>query len=193
MDEPINKDHIKSLCKCVEEKLGMKVSTPKHFERLAVMMFERTGILLSPTTLKRIWGYLHESTSPRRSTLDVMARSCGWHSYDDFVAGNVPEIESGFVWSRVINVESDLNRGDIITLTWSPSRVCVIKYLGYCNWIVVRSEGTRLVSDDTFRCPMIVAGEPLYLDNVQHKGSPSGVYVCGRRHGIGFILGEIQR
>ncbi len=187
---PQNDKHIESLCKSVEEKLGMKVSTPKHFDRMAEIIFERTGTLLSPTTLKRLWGYLQESTSPRQSTLDTIARSCGWRSYDDFVAGNVPDIESGFVLSRVINAEKDLRRGDVITLTWAPSRVCVIKYLGNCKWTVVRSEGTRLAPGDTFRCPVIIAGEPLYLDNVHHGDSHPGVYVCGRRNGISFILGD---
>ncbi len=187
----LNAENIKQLCRRVEETLRLNASTPKHFERLAVMIFERTGTLLSPTTLKRLWGYLHESTTPRKTTLDVLAQCCGWRNYDDFVIGNVPEIESGFVGSKTINAEKDITKGEIVRLMWSPSRVCVIRYLGNSNWVVERSEGTRLAPGDTFRCPMIISGEPLYLDNVIHDGSRPGVYVCGRRNGIGFILGDI--
>lgn len=167
--------------------MGMKAETPKHFEQLAIMIFGRTGTLLSPTTLKRLWGYLNEGTTPRKFTLDTLAQSCGWRDFDDFVNGNIPEIESGFVGSHVLNVDRDLVPGDMVRLMWAPARVCVIKYLGKSKWVVIGSEGTRLASGDTFTCPLIIAGEPLYLDNVQHPGSRPGVYVCGRRSGIGFI------
>lgn len=183
-------NHIEELCRRVEETLGIKATTPKGFDRLTVMIFERTGVLLSPTTLKRMWGYLNESTTPRPTTLNVLAQCCGWRSYSDFQQGNRPEIESGFIGSRTLNVEKDLTFGDTVRLMWAPSRVCVIKYLGSSNWKVIRSEGTRLSPGDTFRCSIIVAGEPLYLDNVHHAGSRPGIYVCGRRNGIGFIVGE---
>lgn len=183
-------NQVKSLCQRVEETLGMEVTTPKHFERLAEMIFERTGTLLSATTLKRLWGYLNEHTTPRQSTLDILAQCCGWRGFHDFVAGNVPEIESGFVGSSVLNAERDLAPGDRVRLMWAPARICVIKYLGRNSWEVIRSEGTRLSPGDKFTCPVIIAGEPLYLDNVSHAGSRPGVYVCGRRNGVGFIVGD---
>ncbi|MBD5349731.1 MAG: hypothetical protein HDR89_02450 [Bacteroides sp.] len=166
----------------------MKATTPKEFERLSVLVFERTGTLLSPTTLKRLWGYLKVPSTPRMSTLNVLAQCCGWRGYDDFLAGNRPEIESGFVGSRVLNAEKELAVGETVRLMWAPSRVCVIKYLGNSNWIVTQSEKTRLMPGDTFRCPVIIAGEPLYLDNVKHGGFRPGVYVCGRRNGVRFLL-----
>lgn len=189
MESRLSRDKIKELCDEVEGSFGMKATTPKHFERLAVLIFERTGTLLSPTTLKRIWGYLQEGSTPRRTTLDLLAQCCGWRSYDDFAEGDVPEIESGFVGAKILNVERDLKYGEIVRLMWHPARVCVIKYLGNGNWEVIRSEGTRLLPGDTFRCRMIVAGEPLYLENLIHAGGKPGVYVCGRNHGIGFLVG----
>lgn len=181
---------IETLCRRVEETLGLKATAPKQFDRLSVMIFERTGTLLSPTTLKRLWGYLKVASTPRISTLDVLARCCGWRDYANFLAGNRPEIESGYVGSRVLNAEKDLVVGQTVRLTWAPSRICVIKYLGNSNWIVTRSEKTRLMPGDTFRCPVIIAGEPLYLDNVRHSDFRPGVYVCGRRTGITFTLDD---
>lgn len=178
---------INKLCHRVEEAVSLSVKTPKQFEQLAMRIFERTGTLLSTTTLKRLWGYLNEDTNPRKSTLDVLAQCCGWRSFDDFAAGNVPEIESGFVCSQVLNVDKELVPGDVVRLIWAPARVCMIRYLGNSRWVVVDSEGTRLAPGDTFTCPMIVAGEPLYLDNLVHAGMRPGVYVCGRRSGITFL------
>ncbi|MDE5875153.1 MAG: hypothetical protein K2G69_01810 [Muribaculaceae bacterium] len=183
-------ESIKELCRRVEETAGIKPVKSKDFDNLAVSVYDRTGTLFSPTTLKRIWGYLKESTETRTSTLDILARFCGWISYKDFCSGSMPEIESGYVGVKVINVLRDLHKGDVLTLRWHPARICEIIYQGNGRWVVRRSEGTRLTEGDTFRCTMLMSGEPLYLDDVVHKGVPSGIYVCGRRNGIRFSVGN---
>ena len=48
MEIGLSREKIKELCDEVEGSFGMKATTPKHFERLAVLIFERTGTLLSP-------------------------------------------------------------------------------------------------------------------------------------------------
>lgn len=137
-------------------------------------------------TLKRLWGYLDEQVRPRRSTLDVLARFCGWRDFDDFAVGNIPEIESGNVGNATIRTGENISRGERVRLFWPPSRVCLIEYTGGFDWKVVEAEGTRLLPGDTFRCALIVSGEPLYLDHLIHEGSRPGVYVCGRKSGITF-------
>lgn len=183
-------EQIKELCRKVEETAGMPAIKSKDFEHLVVRIYERTGTLLSPTTLKRIWGYLKEPTVTRHSTLDLLAQFCGWHNYDEFLKGCVPEIESGYLGVKVLNVDRDLSKGDVVKLMWHPSRICEIEYLGNYRWIVVRSEGTRLLPGDTFRCSLIMTGEPLYLNDVVHNGVSSGIYVCGRRHGVRFTVSD---
>lgn len=175
----------------VEETAGIKVKTPKDFDSLAEKIRIRTGVLLSPTTLKRFWNYLDESVTPRLSTLDVLSRFCGWSNYSSFERGDQPEIESGNVGGEVIRCGVDINPGDRVRLFWAPSRVCDIEFIGGTDWKVVSSEGTRLQPGDRFSCPVIVAGEPLYLDNLIHEGSRPGVYVCGRKTGVRFLLHPI--
>lgn len=175
------------LCRRVEQTAGLVASTPLQFEALADIIFRQTGTLLSPTTLKRIWGYLNEAKTPRVSTLNVLARFCGWRDFDDFASGNVPEIESGPVGSNVIKVERDMKKGERVRLMWPPARVCVIEYSGQWRWRVVESKGTRLLAGDTFTCPVIACGEPLYVSNLIHEGNDAGIYVCGRKSGITFV------
>ena len=174
------------LCREVETTANIKASTPRDFELLSEAICNRTGILLSPTTLKRIWGYLDEAVTPRRSTLDTLARFCGWQDYEKFLSGITPEIESGNVGSKVIRAGDNISRGQRLKLFWPPSRICIIEYLKDQDWKVITSEGTRLKPDDTFRCPLIISGEPLYLDNLVQKGSPAGIYVCGSKSGVTF-------
>ncbi len=176
----------KELCKIVEQTAGLTPSTPKQFEELAIRIHTVTGKLMSPTTLKRIWGYLDEATSTRRSTLDILARFCGWKDFTDFEEGSTPEAESGNVGSKTIHSEKDMKRGERLRLFWNPARVCLIEYRGNGSWIVIESVGTRLKEGDTFNCHVIAEGEPLYLDNLMHDSIPSGVYVCGRKSGIRF-------
>lgn len=178
--------HIAHLRKHVEEAAGITVKTARQFEALTELISSRTGVLLSPTTLKRIWNYLDEPVTPRRTTLDVLARFCGWRDFTDFESGNKPEIESGNIGGRVIRVGENIRIGERVRLFWHPARVCDIEYLGNLRWQVISSEGTRLQSGDTFSCPVIIAGEPLYLDNLIHEGTRPGIYVCGRRTGISF-------
>lgn len=185
---PTGSDSLSSLCRRVEESAGLAVLTPRGFESLSEAIFGRTGILLSPTTLKRIWGYLDEPMTPRRSTLDTLARFCGWKDYAHFLSGEAPEIESGTVGSRVLRVDGSLAAGTVVRLMWPPSRVCRIRYLGDRQWVVVSSEGTRLSPGDRFSCALIAEGEPLYLDDLEKDGSKPGVYVCGRRSGVTFMV-----
>lgn len=179
---------LKALCRAVEAAANITASTPKEFETLSEAIYGRTGFLLSPTTLKRLWGYLDEPVKPRRSTLDVLARFCGWPDYAHFLSGNTPDIESGNVGSRYIRAGENITPGTLVRLFWNPSRVCDIEYLGAFDWKVVKSEGTRLRPGDRFSCRLIVAGEPLYLDNLVKDGNRAGVYVCGRKTGIDFKI-----
>ena len=176
------------LCREVETTANQPASTPKEFETLSESTRLRTGILLSPTTLKRLWGYLDEPVTQRRSTLDTLARFCGWRDYEHFLSGDNPDIESGNVGSNALRAGEDIHPGGRVRLFWNPSRVCEIEYLGNLDWEVVEATGTRLRRGDRFRCPLIVAGEPLYLDGLVKDGSRRGVYVCGSRTGITFEI-----
>ena len=174
------------LCREVESAANLSVSTPKDFEVLSEAISRRTGVLLSPTTLKRIWGYIDESVVPRNSTLDLLARFCGWKDYEHFKSGQIPEIESGNVGSLTIRAGIDILPGERVRLFWNPSRVCDIEYLGNHDWKVVASEATRLKPGDRFRCPLIISGEPLYIDHLIKDETRAGVYVCGSKSGVTF-------
>lgn len=183
----MNMYSIHHLSRLVEKTFGSEVKSPKDFNRLSESIFERTGVLISATTLKRIWGYLSEPVTPRLSTLDVLARYLGWKDWTEFQQNENPGIESGMVGSEHIDVLRQLKWGEVIRLVWQPSRVCDVKYVGAGKFQVIRAEGTKLSVGDTFTCHLIVDSEPLYLDNLVHNGIPSATYVCGRHHGIRFL------
>ena len=172
------------LCSQIEDALGRGMRTPKDFEYLSRRIFARLKVMVSVSTLKRIWGYVGGEVEPRRATLDILARFLGYSDFDDFVrrAGTV-ERESAEVMSDRLSVES-LHPGDRLLLTWLPDRECLVEYNGGSGFTVVESKGTRLQPDDTFRCSLFIDGEPLFIDDLTRPGHEPTAYVCGKRSGI---------
>ena len=59
----------------VERTTGRQLRVSRDFEELSHLLLSRTRERLSPTTLKRFWGYLsNEKVDTRPHTLDVLAR-----------------------------------------------------------------------------------------------------------------------
>ena len=63
------------LIEIVEERVGRKMQTPKDFEFLSEQIFDSLHQHISPTMLKRLWGYLTEPSEPRLSTLNLLSKS----------------------------------------------------------------------------------------------------------------------
>lgn len=68
----------------IEESVGRKMNTPKDFDFLAEQIFGKIHEKVSPTTLKRIWGYVSESSTPRLSTLDILAQFVDFKDWETF-------------------------------------------------------------------------------------------------------------
>lgn len=71
------------LRKAIEQELKHSFTTPSDFKWLADKIEERTHERLSISTLMRLWGYV-SGVSPRKVTLDILARFLGYTGYDDF-------------------------------------------------------------------------------------------------------------
>lgn len=176
------------LCSDIEQSLGRKLLTPKDFQYLSDCLYRRLHVMVSTTTLKRIWGYLDDGVEPRPSTLGVLARFVGYRDWEDYCVRSLAcsEQQSSPVMSRRLSVAAELQAGDVVRLLWQPDRVCEAEYLGELLFRVVDSANTRLQAGDTFECSLIVEGEPLYIDNLHQGSQPPVAYVCGKRSGVRF-------
>ena len=72
------------ICRAVEQSVGYSPKTPKDFDRLSDDIFARLHQKVSPTTLKRLWGYVASDAVPRQSTLDLLALFVGSDDYAAF-------------------------------------------------------------------------------------------------------------
>lgn len=179
------RDHIETDCKRV-------MSTPRDFDWLSKRLAEM-GERVSPTTLKRCWGYIEAAIRPRLYTLDILSRYLGYRNFKHFVdaCGELTDdAHSGIVLGALLRPSQDLEVNDRVVLTWQPGRVCVIRYLGNEQFVVERSERTRLQPGNTFSCGLIIEGEEMYLHNLVMEGRQPVGYVCGRVNGVHFIVAD---
>lgn len=191
MQERYNSDRMKEQLKSdIEQAVGRPLKTPKDFEMLRERIYGRLGILVSPTTLKRLWGYLRENVTARTGTLDILSRFLGYTDWNHYQTSSrqTKYKESDPVLSRRVSVEDDLKPGDRLLLTWFPDRECEIELIEASTFRVKRSVNTRIKEGDTFKCSLIIEGEPLYIGNLIHNGSEPIAYVCGKKEGIRYEL-----
>ena len=74
----------------IEETIGRKMKTPKDFDFLSEQVFEKLHETVSATTLKRIWGYLSETSVPRISTLNILSQFVGYTDWASFMEQTKP-------------------------------------------------------------------------------------------------------
>jgi hypothetical protein len=182
-------DIYKKLQTAVEKAVSRQRCTPRDFDYLSARIYDVTGENLSAMTLKRFWGYLGEKNKRqlRLNTLNLLARMVGytdWATYykESSVRG---EIESDFLKNNSL-ITNSLQKGTMVQLMWHPDRVVTITHDGYEVFSVVESVNSKLSAGDTFRCGLIVEGEPLYLSQLIHEAGEPMSYVCGSEGGVKF-------
>ena len=179
----------KPICIDIEKAIRKELRTPKDFEELRERIYERLHLMISSTTLKRVWGYLNDNVQTRLGTFDILAQYIGYSNYQDYADNKdkyKDEIQSSPVMSRKLNVQDDLKVNDRLLLTWHPNRQCEIIYMGNLGFRILTSCNTRILSGDTFTCSLFIEGEPLYIDNLRQGDRPPVAYVCGKKSGIRF-------
>lgn len=185
----------------IETLAGFSMQTRRDFDRLAELVFHRTGETISTTTLRRFWGYQEQrddrTVAPH--TLNQLSRMLGhadWNGFCEHASAGSPQSEerqSGFVSKNNFLDSESLNFGDRIAVTWLPDRRIVIEYQGVEVFRVISAEHTQLLKDDVFSCAHFVQGQPLLCRSLIRVGFATSNYVCGKRSGIKFLVMQKER
>lgn len=176
----------------IEREVKRKIRTPYDFEFLAGVIWERLHENLSPTTLKRLWGYIDGADTTRRTTLCLLAQFLGFADWETYLASLATrtDIESAAFEGEGIHI-NDLQKGDRVEVTWLPNRRCVFRYEGEAHFFVEEAENAKLHVGDTFDTACFLIGKPMYLDNVQRNNvqcTKEGFsYVAGSKHGLNTV------
>src|ERR1700761_3222761 len=63
---------------------GLTQILPSDCKALSESIFLKTNMLISTTTLKRIYGFAYSKFNPSTFTIDAMALYCGYKNWVDF-------------------------------------------------------------------------------------------------------------
>ncbi len=91
MFHPTTSDKIHHCLAEIEQKLGWGTAAGwqnRDYEQLSDLILEKTGVRLSHTTLKRVWGKVSYTASPAPATLDTLAQFAGYLHWRDFTGPN---------------------------------------------------------------------------------------------------------
>ena len=78
------KPEILELLTRVEEKYAKPLKTSNDFNALAFHLKHRCNEFISPSTLKRLWGYVDYPHTPRLQTLDSLSHYLGFNDFNTF-------------------------------------------------------------------------------------------------------------
>ena len=176
---------ILSLRQDIECKLERKIRTPNDFDYLSSMIWYRLHENLSPTTLKRLWGYIDGADSARRTTLCILSRFLGYADWEEYLAAleQRTDLESNTFNADGIRAEN-LREGNLVEVTWLPNRRCVFRYESGVHFTVIETVNSKLCAGDTFDAACFLVGQPMYLDNLVRDDNEPISYVAGSRSGL---------
>ena len=86
-----NNPHLKKCIQLITEKTGwgdFKAWTHPQFVNLSKLIFEKCGVLISVSSLKRIFGKISSLHEPQRETRNALARFLDYDNWDDFTSKN---------------------------------------------------------------------------------------------------------
>ena len=165
--------------------------TPRDFDALATSIFNNTKQMISPTTIKRFWGYLieKEGLQPRLNTLNILAQYVGYPDFETFckLHSEDKSSESAFLHNNCL-ISRSLFKGEKVRLMWNPGRCVTIQYIGLNQFKVIESLNSKLSKNDIFICERIVENTPLLLSNLIHNNGDPVNYICGKKGGVKFQL-----
>lgn len=180
------------LKEAVEKFLGRKMYSHNDFVELAELIFEIDKSMISPTTLKRFWGYLkNEEAKPQVRTLNVLSQLAGYDDWESFC--NYIDSKNDFTSEFILHDSlhsSLMGPGEMIKISWYPNRSVVLRHEGDGDlFTVLKSHNSKLEPGMTLHCELFVSKQILHLRNVKGSSLESPCdYICGKVNGIEYEI-----
>lgn len=169
------------------DKAGLTMGTPALGSRLAEIIWAETGERLGVNTIKRLIGIYDDGCNPRRFTLEVVAHYLGYDTYEELIK-SAENDNSGFLNSAMGDIVStELKQGALVTITYRPNRMIMLRHEEGNQYFVVRSENSKLLKGDLCNVVCIRSGHPFYATDVTRNGQKLGYYIAGEDGGVTIV------
>ncbi|MBQ6082397.1 MAG: hypothetical protein IJK91_07965 [Bacteroidales bacterium] len=179
---------LQSLLDAVEKKYGAPLLSTNDFNVLSALLKFEGRETLSASTLKRLWHYVSQETTPRKATLDVLARFVGYKDFRDYrlsLLGEATE-SSGLLDAYTLPAE-DIADGGIVIIGWEPNRLVRLRKAGDDQFEVVESLNSKLREGDRLQCSFFFKGLPLVVPWVERGGQRLPSYIAGKAKGLNLV------
>lgn len=129
--DKLNQFYIECLRQDLIKAVGRTITAFSDFDYLSLKLKDKINDPPSISTLKRLWGYVPNSSSFSKSTLNSLSRFLGFNDWDNYIENLMRDsrVESGFLDTNSI-VVSNLTIGDRLEITWNPERKILVEYEG---------------------------------------------------------------
>ena len=81
---------IENLKREIGLKFGRTIESAADFDLLSIAIQQATSETISPSTLKRIFGYVRSDAAPSATTLSILSRYVGYTGWSDFCRNYIP-------------------------------------------------------------------------------------------------------
>ena len=184
----IHKPEIVELLLQVEQKYQKGLRTTTDFEEFSFYLSNQIGESISPSTLKRLWGYVNDNHESRIRTLDLLARYLGYTNFKDFTIDLKIKNNQNSSFFSVKQLQTEwLSPGDEVEIGWSPNRYVKLLYMGNNLFKVIEALQTKLLIGDLFETTVFLQGHPLLVSYILRQNQKTAPFIAGRNGGLTLI------
>ncbi len=186
--EKFDTDALQRLRKDIELHLCRSFSTPADFIFLSDRLLEDNCGYVSPTTLKRVWGYISdkgEQYVPSNFTRRALCKLIGYKDWNDYKE-NYSSIQSReYAGEFLETIHMPLNTE--LTLFWQPNRRIRLRHIKPSLFSVLENENSSLKIGDVAECHCFTQYAPAFFRIFRQESLPIS-YVAGSATGIFYIV-----
>lgn len=164
-------------------RAGIDVTTPAGATVLAYDIESKTGQRLAANTIKRLLGILPYNGTPRKTTLNIIAKYIGFRSWDqlmDIVSEGMSLFGDVYPY---INIR-ELPVNALIHFKWEPGRSITLRHISMNACEVEAVENSRLKKGDKLVVIQLGEGFPFYARKVTRGEEDLGTYSAAVENGI---------
>lgn len=168
--------------KHIEEKYGHSIRYPKDCDALSAHIRSCCSGRVSPSTLKRLFGFVKGIKEPRLFTLDILANYLNYETWDCMMEKLCRKENAAPKKIEKLNCHQ-LKKGSQLELSYAPGKKITLRYEGKSVFEVILSEESAVRGGDKIKAKDFVLSHPVYIEIIRH-GKSCGLCTIGRVSGL---------